>query len=359
MSSCAESRGNRQAVGPRVPPRLGKVFAALAIMASFTLGADYRGGEGKTPLGRTSEAPSIAITSPANGSTVSAGETVSVTLSVVQPGAFTRGISVIGEGRLGAAPVKSSPPFTFTLTVPSNLPPGNYQLTALGFGAAPRPLAAASIILHVEPISGLLSLTAPPEGLSFEAIGEQLPLRVIGGAAGGRAVNLAASSAVGLVSADSSVATVDSQGLVTAVGQGQTAINLTLSGHGAGSVPIRVVAPALIPSATSLGFGNQAVGTRSQAQSFTIRNALSYPLRILAVSSPDEFPETSDCPALSPISAGGSCTVRVWFAPRRPGIRSGAVSITDSAVIAPTRVYLSGTGMQKRARFPDRDAGER
>jgi hypothetical protein len=327
----------------------------VGILALSGLGADYRQGQPNRSDPVSAESPAIDFTSPANGSSISAGQTLSITLSVSHPEAFTRGISVIGQGAIGATPIKNAPPFEFTLDIPVNLSPGTYQLTALGFGLSSRPIATASVAVRVEPPAGATLSATPPEEVILEAIGEQLPLRVVGEAPGGRPVNLMGASNLTAVSADTSVATVDSQGMVTAVGAGHTVINVTFGGHAAGAVLVHVVDPALIPSLTKLTFGAEAVGRRGQAQSFTVRNAVSYPVRILSVTSSDEFPKTSDCEAISPIPAGGSCTIRVSFAPEGSGVRDGVVTIVNSAVIAPTRVYLTGSGTQERNRFRDRD----
>jgi hypothetical protein len=236
---------------------------------------------------------------------VLAGKTINVTLSVRRPEAFTRGIGIIGETTLGATPVKDGPPFGFALTMPSNLLPGSYKLTAAGSGARPHRLATASITPHVKPSSGLPSLVSLSEGPSFEAVGGHLALRITGAAASGQAVNQAAPSSLGSACADSSIATVDSPELVTAVEPGGTGGNLTFNESFVRSMPIRLVAPPVIPSVSSLHFGDQAVGWQNPDQTFTLRKAPPYPLRILDATSSNEFPGASNCRASLPIPVGG------------------------------------------------------
>jgi Bacterial Ig domain/Bacterial Ig-like domain (group 2) len=329
--------GSVEVAGRRAVPRLA---AALAIFAALTVGVGCGGGNGN-PIPAQ---PSLTIVSPADGSTVNPGQTVKVSVRAAGAAAFTRGVAVIGANGLGATPIVTAPPFDFSLTVPAHLAAGTYRLTAVGFGAAAKPMASTSIGLDVESPSALLTLIPPSSAISFSAIGEQLPMRIAGSDSAGKLLDLIHSSRLLYRSTDRTVAVVDNNGMVTAVAPGQASIDLALDGGHAGSVPIRVIAPALIPSAASLDFGAQTVGTKSAVQSFTIVNNTGYPLRILAVNSPVNFPETDDCASKSPLAPGGSCAINVRFAPTKRAAARGIVSIADSAVIARTQIFVTGTG---------------
>lgn len=314
----------------------GGVLALAAMLAAC-------GGSG-VQTGPSGPAISFA-TGAATAYSAAPGQTVAVALDVTDAAAFTRGIAIVGNGRVGATGVKTKGPFEYSLALPANLAPGNYRLTAMGYAdGSEQALATAAATLHVAlPANALLSLAPPPATLVFEAIGEQLPIRVTGTTANG-AVDLTESPQLAYQVPDASVVTVNGRGMVTARAEGQTSITLSMSGQTAGSAPVVVLKPALLTSATQLDFGTQAVGGSSNAQSLVITNNRSYPLKILEVSSPPDYPETDDCTSGSPLPAGQSCTISVVFQPAAKGPEEGAIRIVDSAVSAATQVFLTGTG---------------
>lgn len=273
------------------------------------------------------------------------GQTLGIALEVTDAAAFTRGIGIVGNGHVGATAVRKQGPFAYSLALPANLAPGDYRLTAIGYAdGSEQPLATATATLHVSlAANALLSLAPPPTTLVFEAVGEQLPIRVTGSTANG-AVDLTESPLLDYQVPDASVVSVDGHGMVTARAEGQTSVALLMNGQTAGTAAVVVLKPALLTSATSLDFGTQAVGGSSNAQSLVITNNRSYPLGILEVSSPPDYPETDDCISASPLPAGQSCTISIVFQPASKGPADGTIRIVDSAVSAATRVFLTGTG---------------
>ncbi len=312
------------------------VTAAVAIFVG-TLAAC--GGNGATT------SPSIKfVTGASNVLTAAPGETLSVALNVTDASAFTRGIGIIGEGNLGVTVIRKQPPFDYSLALPKTLKPGTYHLTAIGYAGSEQPLATASAILKVDvPANALLSLAPPPATLVFEAIGEQLPIRVTGATASG-SVDLSESPGLAYQLASNAVGSVDARGVVTAHAAGQDDVALLMNGQTVASVPVEVLKPALLPSATQIDFGNQSVGGLSGSQSVTVTNNFDYPIRILSVSTPPDYPETDNCVSGSALPAGQSCTINVSFQPSATGMESGAIRIVNSAVSVATQVFLSGTG---------------
>jgi hypothetical protein len=341
MSDCVDVRG-RHTMARLIATRAATRSMAALLLAALTMAIGCGGGGGSVinpPV-----QPALSITSPANGATVNTGDTLKVTVQAKGASQFTRGVVCVGGRGLGATAIDKKLPFDFSLTVPANLAPGQYHLTALGYGAATNPLATASLTLKVESPPALLTLVPPSSELAFSAIGEQLPLRIQGTDSTGKLLDLTESSHLLYRSTDETVGTVNSVGIVTAVGLGKASINLKLDSGGTAVMPIQVMAPALTPSATSIDFGTQASRSTSAAKPLTITNNVRYPLRILAVNSPLNFPQTNDCLSKSPLPPGGSCVINVSFAPAKAGSAFGIVSIADSAVIARTQVFLTGTG---------------
>lgn len=322
--------------------RLAGILPTGGVLALAGMLAACGGGGVKT--GPSGPAISFAAGA-ATAYSATPGQTVNIALAVTDAAAFTRGIAVVGNGHVGATAVKTQGPFDFSLALPGNLAPGNYRLTAMGYAdGSDQALATASATLHVSlPANALLSLAPPPTTLVFEAIGEQLPIRVTGSTASG-AVDLTESPRLSYQVPDASVAAVDGRGMVTARAEGQTSVALLMNGQTAANAPVVVLKPALLTSAAQLDFGTEAVGGSSNAQSLVITNNRSYPLSILEVSSPPDYPETDDCTSGSPLPAGQSCTIDVVFQPAAKGPAQGAIRIVDSAVSAATQVFLTGTG---------------
>ncbi|MDN5864659.1 MAG: choice-of-anchor D domain-containing protein [Gammaproteobacteria bacterium] len=279
--------------------------------------------------------PALAFIAPPPGATAEVGKAFAVTLDVTRPAAFANGIYVVGQGGLGTVAIPTEAPYTATLAVPADLALGSYTLTAVGTtGDSSSGRVTASTTIEIIPNPAIpIKLQLPQGGLVFEAIGERLPITVPG-----------ATKGLEYRSSTPAIATVSKAGIVTAQSAGTASISVSLDNDFVGSVPIKVLAPALLPAPASLDFADQAAGTTSAAQTVTVTNSAAYPVKILAVTSGTVFPVTGDCLASSPLAPGASCTLSVNFAPNDKGDVNGALTIAGSAVIARTRILLSGTG---------------
>lgn len=310
-------------------PRTARLLAIASLGAGMALLAGCGGSS--SSLGPK---PTISFTAPPPGATVEVGKTLAISLDVTNPGALSGGIYVIGQGALGSVQMPSQAPFEATLAVPSGAELGTYTLTAVGATGSDGTRITATSSIKVVPNPAIPApIQLPQGGLVFESIGERLPITVPG-----------ATQGLEYTSAAPAIATVSGPGIVTAEQSGSTTVTVSLNGSFVGSVPVRVLAPALSPSPTSIDFGDQATGTESQAQTVTVTNNAAYAVSVLAVDSGTVFPVTDGCVSASPLAPGVSCTISVSFSPAVKGGVSGALSITGSAVIAPTRILLTGNG---------------
>ncbi len=98
---------------------------------------------------------------------------------------------------------------------------------------------------------------------------------------------------------------------------------------------------SLTRSKTSLTFANQAIGTSSPPQFFTL-TAVTGTVNSIVAATTGDFSRTTDCPAT--LAQTASCTVNVTFTPTAGGTRNGSVSITSSGAGSPQSVTLTGTG---------------
>jgi hypothetical protein len=118
------------------------------------------------------------------------------------------------------------------------------------------------------------------------------------------------------------------------------------------TVSLTGMGTAVSLSATSLGFGTQAVGTRSAPKTIVLTNLGSTPLSIkgltLGGTDAEDFAiqSSSTCAAGDRVASGGRCTISLAFKPTRAGLRSATLSISDSDPSSPQTVALSGTGAQ-------------
>lgn len=98
-------------------------------------------------------------------------------------------------------------------------------------------------------------------------------------------------------------------------------------------------------STNSLGFGNQAVGTRSSPQTITVTNTGTLPLVVASVTlggaDPADYVQANTC-TLAPVVPGRSCIIAVRFAPTAVGSRPASLTIADNAPTSPQVVSLSG-----------------
>jgi hypothetical protein len=93
---------------------------------------------------------------------------------------------------------------------------------------------------------------------------------------------------------------------------------------------------------TPLMFKKQAIGTKSAAQKVTLTNSGTMPLKISSMKVSGQFGVTSTCGKSVP--AGANCSISVTFSPQSKGLKSGTVTINDSASSKPMVIELSGTG---------------
>ena len=103
------------------------------------------------------------------------------------------------------------------------------------------------------------------------------------------------------------------------------------------------VAPIVSLSATSLTFGNQAVGTVSAAQNVTLSNIGNATLTIYGIVPSGDFSDANNCGGS--IAPGAKCTISVTFAPTGAGTRTGTITISDNATDGPQYIFLTGTGV--------------
>jgi ASPM-SPD-2-Hydin domain-containing protein/centrosomal CEP192-like protein len=96
-------------------------------------------------------------------------------------------------------------------------------------------------------------------------------------------------------------------------------------------------------SVTSLNYGNVVIGTSTGSRSIILTNTGAGTVTQISVSVSGDYSQTNDCP--SSLAASAFCTIKATFTPIATGLRSGILTVTDSAVNSPQTANLSGTGV--------------
>jgi hypothetical protein len=182
----------------------------------------------------------ITITSPTNGTLVTPGQTITIQVATATGASFIA-VQVVGED-IGFAPPLTAPPYSFTLTVPSNVI-GPRNLTALGVTSPENGIFSPSVVIDSETDAVATALHLNISQIAFQRTGQQMPLNVTATFTDGTSLDITKSSLISYSSVDSTVATVGPTGLVTAAGPGATLLKAkygTLSAQLMVSVPTSI-----------------------------------------------------------------------------------------------------------------------
>ncbi|MDO9353080.1 MAG: choice-of-anchor D domain-containing protein [Solirubrobacteraceae bacterium] len=111
---------------------------------------------------------------------------------------------------------------------------------------------------------------------------------------------------------------------------------------------VAAAAPTVTPSGT-IDFGSVAQTTLSQARSITISNtagsaALRIGRAVLVGTDGEDFIVSGDTCSGEAIAVGGSCTIRVRFAPSNAGSAAASLSLAANTALPITMIPLVGTG---------------
>ena len=112
------------------------------------------------------------------------------------------------------------------------------------------------------------------------------------------------------------------------------------------SLTATTINPRASLSTLLLNFGSQKVNTISAAKTVTLANSGSSPLILHSLNVKGDFQLAAGgtCTASSNLAPGQHCTINVIFAPKAKGLRVGALTVGDNALISSSTVGLTGTG---------------
>lgn len=170
-------------------------------------------------------AQTLRITEPKTGTIVNPGQVVTVVVEASPASAF-KGILIIGGGPIGFSDTLTAPPFRLSFQIPPHVRPNWYTLTAHGSIAPGQWAHSDPIRVAVERPDNPVSLAAEPSILVFRLAGDQCTFRVVGKFPDGSLVDVHESTYIKYQSDAPGVATVDPDGVATAVGPGSARITI-------------------------------------------------------------------------------------------------------------------------------------
>ncbi len=166
----------------------------------------------------------LQITSPASGTIVYPGQMVVISVTA-DPSVSN--VAIMAEDPLGYSQTTNGQPLQFQLTIPSNTTIGPYDVSAVGIAAGGSLVASAPISLQVDTPNTGFTIQTEPSVLRFSAPGETIPLHVIGTLPDGSQLDITHSVQMIYWTNNPQVVTVDGQGIVTAVGPGNTYLTVS------------------------------------------------------------------------------------------------------------------------------------
>ncbi len=177
----------------------------------------------------------IHILSPSADTIVRPGQTITV---AVAADTSVEKLALIGQHPLGVGQVVSEPapgivargqgesrPVRFLLTIPAQIQPGTYRVTAMGTTSGGG-MESQAITLDVERADEPARIWTEPSGIQSSHPGDHIPIRVLGAFADNSQEELTKSNKTSFTSADPHIATVSADGVVTAVAAGKTLIQV-------------------------------------------------------------------------------------------------------------------------------------
>jgi len=200
--------------------------------------------------------PALQITSPSNDTVVTPGQTLSISIVSPTNTSFTN-VMVVAGAPMRASDVANSVPAQVSFAIPSDIELGKYTITATGTSSTGKVMYAGPIDLDVERQDLPTRLASDRRKIVFTSRGQRSGLRFHATFADGAYLDATLSSNLTLTSSDTSVATVDKNADVTAVGKGSATITATYT---VGTQSITASVPVTVPPAvtTSIHRGRQA-----------------------------------------------------------------------------------------------------
>jgi len=193
-------------------------FARLGLLLAALCGALASAKERK---------PSLQIDSPADGTVVNPGQTITVSVSSPSGVSF-KAVAVLAENPLGITELANSVPTRFSIAIPSNISCRRYMLTAHGVTTTGQSVDSKSLGLDVERPDTPVSIESSQfPSLTLEAKDPPFHLIILATFSDRSEIDVTESSYLTYQSSNTDVATVEGYAGIKAVGPGTASITVT------------------------------------------------------------------------------------------------------------------------------------
>lgn len=196
--------------------------------------------------------PSLQIVSPASGTTVAPGDTITIDVEATPDTVFPQGVGIFSKDIVGL--ITNGPPYRFSINIPHDAGIGRRKVYAEGKLAPGNFVKSNTIILSIEMSTPPDPLRVEPGKLLFSrGVGRNFPLAVYGTFPDGTTRTLTNSSLTHYQSDNPNVVTVNDRGTVTTIGVGKATIKVTYGNNNPIDVPVTVEAPSIPPPVANAG----------------------------------------------------------------------------------------------------------
>jgi hypothetical protein len=291
----------------------------------------------------------LEITSPANGAIVAPGQRLAISVN----SATVREAEYAVISPLGTSDLVSQVPGRAFIDIKKDQKPGRHPLTAMGNTRAGQPIVSNTIEIDVERADTPIELSEINH-MSFVELTERgggMPMLLVAKFADGTVLDVRESSHMTYTSSDPKVASVSTDGMISAVGIGETTIRAEYrNGNAVRWFEVAVDVPSLILTVTpgALDFGPQPIGTTSAPRTLLLKNTDTEPMRITAVHAiGGEYAVSGPCIGSATLPVSGTCTLNVTFTPSAAGPRPWIVGIETDRTLLPDPVHVTGVGMSR------------
>ncbi len=209
--------------------------------------------------------PLLQITSPADGTVVHPGQTITITVAPASGASFVM-VGIVAENPIVEGQYLAAPPYQFSITIPKSISARKYHIQAQGVISRGHGADSPLINLDVEPGAPMSSLRVQPSVVIADFAGENHPLAVWGDFSDGSTMNITNASGTTYSGGNPTVATVNSNGVVTVANpavRGYVAITVQYGNQKAviNVSTTRLPASSTSATLTSLSPTSGAVGT--------------------------------------------------------------------------------------------------
>jgi hypothetical protein len=312
--------------------------------------------------GCTGGTPNFSLTATPSTLSIVQGSNGTSTITVVPVNGFSGSVTMSASGlpsgvTAGFSPNPTTTTSTLTLTASATAATGTSTVTVTGVSGSLTQTTTLS--LTVTPSGGGAAVTLTPASLAFGnvALGATSPAKAVTVKNTGTATlsftSIAASGSGYSIFSNTCGATLAvGKSCIVKVTFAPTALglstgNLTFTDNAANSPQTVPLTGTGVPQATltpaTATYPATKVGATSSAKVFTLTNKQNVSLTGIAISTTGDFSETTTTCSTT-LAAKANCKISVVFKPTATGLRTGTLSVADSASNTPQTSALSGTG---------------